>query len=55
VLVIDLNMPGRTSLEVIPEIREAVPATAIVVLTIGEDPSRRSSCAWAGSPPLTRR
>jgi two-component system response regulator NreC len=39
VLVLDLSMPGRSSLEVIPEIRRAVPRTAIVVLTMHEDPA----------------
>jgi two-component system, NarL family, response regulator NreC len=39
VLVLDLNMPGRPSLEVIPEIVEAVPETAIVVLTMQDDPA----------------
>src|SRR4029077_2749995 len=39
VLVLDLNMPGRPSLEVIPEVRAAEPGTAIVVLTMQEDPA----------------
>lgn len=39
VLLLDLSMPGRSSLEVIPEIRRAVPGTAIVVLTMHEDPA----------------
>ena len=34
VLVLDLNMPGRSSLEMIPTIKEASPATQIVVLTM---------------------
>lgn len=39
VLVLDLNMPGRPSLEAIPEIRAAVPGTAILVLTMQKDPA----------------
>ena len=39
VLVLDLNMPGgRTAFETIAAVREATPATAIVVLTMQEDP-----------------
>ncbi len=34
VLVLDLNMPGRSSLDALEEIREASPATRIVVLTM---------------------
>jgi two-component system response regulator NreC len=49
VLVIDLNMPGRPSLEVIPEIREAVPATAIVVLTMQDDPAFARQALRAGA------
>ena len=37
VLVLDLNMPGVTSLETIPAILEASPETAIVVLTMHDD------------------
>jgi two-component system response regulator NreC len=39
VLVLDLNMPGRPSLEVLPEIRAAAPETGVVVLTMQEDPA----------------
>ena len=39
VLVLDLNMPGGSSLEAIPEIREQAPMTAIVVLTMQNDPA----------------
>jgi two-component system response regulator NreC len=34
VLILDLNMPGRSSLDAIPDIRAASPATEIVVLTM---------------------
>jgi two-component system response regulator NreC len=39
VLVLDLNMPGGSSLEAIPVLRRDVPQTAIVVLTMQDDPS----------------
>lgn len=39
VLVLDLNMPGRASLEMIPEIRNASPETAILVLTMQKEPA----------------
>jgi two-component system response regulator NreC len=49
VLVLDLNMPGRPSLEVIPEIVEAVPETAIVVLTMQGDPAFARQALRAGA------
>ena len=39
VLILDLNMPGRPSLEAIPEMREASPGTKIVVLTMQKEPA----------------
>lgn len=39
VLILDLNMPGRPSLEAIPDIREASPKTEIVVLTMQNEPA----------------
>ena len=39
VLVLDLNMPGGSSLEAIPRLREQTPETAIVVLTMQDDPA----------------
>ncbi len=39
VLILDLNMPGKPSLEAIPEIREASPQTRIVVLTMQKEPA----------------
>ena len=38
VLVLDLNMPGESGLDLIPRIREEAPGTAIVVLTMQRDP-----------------
>jgi two-component system, NarL family, response regulator NreC len=39
VLVLDLNMPGCSSLEAIPVIREESPETQIVVLTMQQEPA----------------
>src|ERR1039458_6175697 len=39
VLVLDLNMPGGSSLEAIPAIREESPDTQIVVLTMQQEPA----------------
>ncbi len=39
VLVLDLNMPGGSSLEAIPRLGEHSPDTAIVVLTMQDDPA----------------
>jgi two-component system response regulator NreC len=39
VLILDLTMPGRPSLEAIPDMREASPKTGIVVLTMQKEPA----------------
>ncbi|HMJ73823.1 MAG TPA: response regulator transcription factor [Solirubrobacterales bacterium] len=39
VLILDLNMPGRPSLEAIGEMREVSPETRIVVLTMQQEPA----------------
>lgn len=39
VLVLDLNMPGRSSLDAIPELRSRYPETQIVVLTMQNEPA----------------
>lgn len=39
VLILDLNMPGRPSLEAIADMREASPETKIVVLTMQKEPA----------------
>src|SRR5208283_2624005 len=39
VLVLDLNMPGGSSLEAIPALREEFPDTHIVVLTMQQEPA----------------
>ncbi len=38
VLILDLNMPGGSGLELIPRMREEAPETRIVVLTMQRDP-----------------
>jgi two-component system response regulator NreC len=49
VLVLDLNMPGGSSLEAIPVLRQEVPGTAIVVLTMQNDPSFARQALQAGA------
>lgn len=39
ILVLDLSMPGTPSLEILPKIAEASPATAVVVLTMQNEPA----------------
>ncbi len=39
VLILDLNMPGRPSLEAIGDMHEASPGTKIVVLTMQQEPA----------------
>src|SRR3954449_11185571 len=39
VAVLDLNMPGGSALEAIPQLRESTPETGIVVLTMQDDPA----------------
>jgi two-component system response regulator NreC len=49
VLVLDLNMPGGSSLEAIPRLREQAPDTAIVVLTMQDDPAFAREALQAGA------
>jgi two-component system, NarL family, response regulator NreC len=49
VLVLDLNMPGGSSLEAIPVLRDDVPQTAIVVLTMQNDPSFARQALQSGA------
>jgi two-component system response regulator NreC len=49
VLVLDLNMPGGSSLEAIPQIREQAPDTAIVVLTMQNDPAFARKALQSGA------
>jgi two-component system response regulator NreC len=49
VLVLDLNMPGGSSLDAIPAFGETSPGTAIVVLTMQEDPAFARTALQAGA------
>jgi two-component system response regulator NreC len=49
VLVLDLNMPGGSSLDAIPRLREHTPETAIVVLTMQDDPAFARKALQAGA------
>jgi two-component system response regulator NreC len=49
VLVLDLNMPGGSSLEAIPAIREEAPDTQVVVLTMQEEPAFARQALAAGA------
>jgi two-component system, NarL family, response regulator NreC len=49
VLVLDLNMPGGSGLEAIPRLVQDVPGTAIVVLTMQDDPSFARQALQSGA------
>lgn len=49
VLVLDLSMPGRDTLEVIPDVLEASPATRVVVLTMQHETGFARSAFRAGA------
>jgi two-component system response regulator NreC len=49
VLVLDLNMPGDSSLDAIPGLREEFPETQIVVLTMQDDPAFARKALQAGA------
>ena len=49
VLVLDLNMPGGSVLEAIPELRAEAPDTQIVVLTMQEDPAFAQAALSGGA------
>lgn len=49
VLVLDLNMPGGSSLEAIPGLRDEFPDTQIVVLTMQSDPAFAREAMGAGA------
>jgi two-component system, NarL family, response regulator NreC len=48
VLILDLNMPGRSSLDAIPDIAEASPETHTVVLTMQSEPAFARRALEAG-------
>ena len=49
VLVLDLNMPGKPSVEMIPKIGEASPGTRVVVLTMQDEPAFARQALQAGA------
>lgn len=49
VLVLDLSMPGGSSLEAIPRMRAASPRTAVVVLTMESEPRFARAALRAGA------
>lgn len=49
VLVLDLNMPGEPSLEVIPEVLENSPETKVIVLTMQSEPAFARTALQAGA------
>lgn len=49
VLILDLNMPGESSLQAIPRIRSSEPQTQIVVLTMQSDPGFARDALRAGA------
>jgi two-component system response regulator NreC len=49
VLVLDLNMPGGSSLDAIPQIVESSPQTGIVVLTMQDEPAFARRALGAGA------
>jgi two-component system, NarL family, response regulator NreC len=49
VLVLDLNMPGGSSLQAIPQVAEISPSTVVVVLTMQEDPAFAREALRAGA------
>ena len=48
VLILDLNMPGRASLEALPDITGASPGTRVVVLTMQSEPAFAREAMQAG-------
>ena len=48
VLVLDLNMPGESSIDAIPKLRSEFPETQIVVLTMQNEPAYARSALGAG-------
>ena len=49
VLVLDLSMPGQSSLETIPKLRESSPETAVVVLTMQDETAFARRALQAGA------
>jgi two-component system response regulator NreC len=49
VLVLDLSMPGKPSLELMPKILEASPETAVIVVTMQNEPAFAKQALQAGA------
>ena len=49
ILILDLSMPGRPSLEVMPEIIESSPATSVIVVTMQNEPAFARQALRAGA------
>jgi two-component system, NarL family, response regulator NreC len=49
ILVLDLNMPGTPSLEMIPRILESSPGTSVIVLTMQDEPAFARQAFQAGA------
>jgi two-component system response regulator NreC len=49
VLVLDLVMPGRPTLDVLPQIRRDTPGTSVVILTMEADPAMARELLAAGA------
>jgi len=49
ILVLDLSMPGRPSLEVMPEIIESSPSTSVIVVTMQDQPAFARQALQAGA------
>jgi DNA-binding NarL/FixJ family response regulator len=49
VILLDLNMPGRPSLPAIPELLAAAPGTAVVVMTMQDEPAYARAALSAGA------
>ena len=49
VAVLDLNMPGGSALDAIPQLRESTPESAIVVLTMQDDPAFARQALQSGA------
>src|SRR4051794_41918827 len=49
VVVLDLNMPGEPSMPAIPQFLEAAPGTAVVVLTMQDEPDYARAALSAGA------
>ena len=47
--LLDMNMPGRSVLEAIPQLRVEAPATHIVMITMAHEPARANAALRAGA------